>query len=67
MNIQEQVKIMEGQVNSPEANFTLYEKLQYLHNFFGKDPMFSKEARDIVIANISKALKLSEGGLCGKG
>ena len=57
MNIKEQVRIMETQINSPEANFTLMEKMQYLSLFFEPDPAFSKEARDIVIGNLSKTLK----------
>ena len=52
MDIEEQVKIMEAQIHSKEANFTLMEKMQYLTEFFDKDLIFSKEARDIVISNI---------------
>ncbi len=47
-----QVTIMETQLNS--AGFTLIEKLQYLTDFFGKDPEFSKEALNIVRSNICK-------------
>jgi hypothetical protein len=57
MDIDEQVRIMEAQINSPEANFTLMEKLQYLATFFGDDPEFSQEAADIVIGNLARSLK----------
>jgi len=55
--IEEQVEIMEKQIHSPEANFTLMEKMQYLTEYFGNDPMFSKEAADIVRSNICKEMK----------
>ncbi len=56
--IEEQVEIMEKQIHSPEANFTLVEKMQYLIEYFGNDPEFSKEAADIVRSNICRKLKL---------
>lgn len=57
MDIEKQVEIIEAQIHSPEANFTLLEKLKYLTDFFGKDPEFSKEATDIVRSNMCKELK----------
>lgn len=49
MTIQEQVRVIEGQL----SNFdTLLEKLQYLSEFFDSDPTYKKEARDIVRANL---------------
>ena len=57
MKIEKQVEIMEAQINSPEAKFTLIEKMQYLTDFFGKDPEYSQEAKNIVWSNISKTLK----------
>lgn len=57
MDIPEQVRIIEAQIHSPEANFTLMEKMQYLTEFFGKDPEFTKEATDIVRGNICRSLK----------
>jgi len=51
MDIKRQVEIMEKQL----SNFdTLMEKAQYLHFAFDPDPEYSKEARDIVRANLSK-------------
>jgi hypothetical protein len=57
---EEQVKIIEAQIHSPVANFTLMEKMQYLTDFFGPDPDFSQEAMDIVRGNISKPMNRSE-------
>jgi len=57
MDTNEQVRIIEAQIHSKEANFTLMEKMQYLTEYFGNDPMFSKEAQDIVRSNICRALK----------
>ena len=54
MNIEQQVEIMEAQIHSPEADFTLMEKMQYLTKFFGTDPEFTREAQDIVRSNICK-------------
>ena len=59
MDIERQVEIMEAQINSPEADFSLIEKMRYLTGYFDKDPEFSREARDIVRGNISK--KLADG------
>ena len=53
MDIDRQVEIMEGQLSCFDG---LMEKLQYLTEFFGKDPEFSKEAQDIVRSNICKSL-----------
>jgi hypothetical protein len=55
MNINEQVRIMEAQIH--ETNFTLMEKMQYLTEYFGNDPEFSKEAQDIVRSNICRSMK----------
>ncbi len=57
MELKEQVRIMEAQIHSPEANFTLMEKMAYLTDFFGHDSEFTKEAADIVRGNICKAMK----------
>jgi len=57
MDTKRQVEIMEAQIHSSEAAFTLMEKMQYLTNFFGNDPEYSKEAQDIVRSNICKQLK----------
>lgn len=57
MNIERQIEIMEVQINSTHANFTLIEKMQYLTEFFGNDPEFSKEAQNIVRHNICLKLK----------
>ncbi len=57
MEIKEQVRIMEAQIHSPEANFTLMEKMAYLTDFFGPDTEFTKEAADIVRGNICKTMK----------
>ena len=54
MSIDEQVRIMEGQINGP-AGFTLIEKLYYLKTFF--DPEYTKEAMDIVRHNLVRSLK----------
>lgn len=57
MKIEEQVRIIEAQIHSPEANYTLMEKMQYLHEMFDPDPEFTKEATDIVRSNICKSMK----------
>jgi len=54
LDTNEQVRIMEVQIHSPIANFTLLEKMKYLTDFFGNDPIFSKEAANIVRSNICK-------------
>ena len=56
MSIDEQVRIMEGQINGP-AGFTLIEKLMYLKEFFEPDPEYTKEAIDIVRHNLVRSLK----------
>ena len=60
LTIEEQVKTIEGQLNSQEADFSLLEKLQYIHLYFKNDPMFSQEAMDIVMHNINIELKSQE-------
>ena len=57
MDIDKQVRIMEAQIHSKVANFTLMEKMQYLTEYFGNDSDYSKEAQDIVRSNISKKLR----------
>ena len=53
MEVEKQVLIMEAQL----SNFDdLMEKMQYMSEFFDKDPEFTKEARDIVRGNICKTL-----------
>ncbi len=57
MDINEQVRIIEAQIHSEHANFTLMEKMQYMTEYFGKDPEYSKEAMDIVRSNICRELQ----------
>ena len=53
MKIETQIEIMEKQLSSfPD----LMEKMQYMSEFFDKDPEFTQEARDIVRGNICKTL-----------
>jgi len=54
LTIKEQVKAIEMQIHSPQAKFTLMEKMQYLNVYFCNDSMFDKEALDIARSNISK-------------
>ena len=57
MNLEAQVRIMESHI----SNFdNLLEKLQYLKEFFGNDPEYTKEAHNIVIGNIAKSLPKSK-------
>ena len=56
MNVEEQVRIIEAQIHSKRANFTLEEKMIYMTSFFGNDPEYSKEAFDIVRSNICRKL-----------
>ena len=53
MNIEKQVEIMEAQLSNFDS---LMEKMQYMSEFFDKDPEFTKEARDIVRGNICKTI-----------
>lgn len=53
---EEQVSIMERQINSEAANFTLMEKMQYMVEMFDSDPEYSRAARDIVRANLVREL-----------
>ena len=55
--MEEQIKIMEGQINGP-ADFTLIEKLMYLEEYFKSDTMFSI---DIVRSNLVRELKRRRG------
>ena len=57
MDIKDQIRIIDAQVNSPIANFNLFEKMQYINDFFKPDPDFSQEAINQVIHNISLKLK----------
>jgi hypothetical protein len=51
MVLEKQIEIIESQL----SNFdTLWEKVAYLTEFFDPDPEFTKEATDIVRANICK-------------
>ena len=54
MDVKEQVRIIEAQIHSKRANFTLEEKMIYMTTFFGNDPEYSKEAFDIVRSNICR-------------
>jgi hypothetical protein len=53
LTIEKQVEIMESQLG---AFNSLMEKMQYMSEFFDKDPEFTKQARDIVRGNICKNL-----------
>jgi len=53
MNIEYQVKIMEAQLSYFDS---LMEKMQYLTEFFGPDPEFTKEAQNIVRSNICRVI-----------
>ena len=55
MNItkQEQIQTMETQLKNFDS---MIEKMSYMKLAFDNDPMFSKEARDIVRSNIAKTL-----------
>ncbi len=57
MEINEQIRIIESQIHSKEANFTLLEKMQYLTRVFGSDPEYSTRAMDIVHSNICRNTK----------
>ena len=57
MDTKERVRIIESQINSERANFTLLEKMKYLSEYFDKDIEY-KEATNIVRGNISKGLSL---------
>lgn len=52
MTLDEQIEVIKAQIFSPEANFTLVEKLMYLNNFFKPDPTFTQEALDAVFTEI---------------
>lgn len=54
--ISDQVLRMECILNSPHANFSFQEKLRMMVAIFDSDPEYSKEARDIVRANIAKEI-----------
>jgi len=56
MDVEEQVRIIEAQIHSKRANFTLEEKMIYMTSFFGNDPEYSREAFDIVRSNICRKL-----------
>ena len=56
-SIDDQVKIIEAQIHSKHANFTLMEKMQYMNDYFGPDPEYTKEAMDIVRSNICRNMK----------
>ncbi len=56
ISVEEQVKIMEAQLGCFP---NILEKLKYLNEFFKPDPMFTAEATQKVMHNISIALKNS--------
>lgn len=60
MTVEQQVKIIEAQIHSPHADFSLIEKMQYLTEFFGSDPEYTQEAMDIVRGNICKVSRGAE-------
>ena len=57
MRIDKQVRLMEAQLHSTTANFSLIEKMQYMAAFFESDPEYTKEAMEIVRSNICKCMK----------
>lgn len=60
LTVDEQIEVMERQINLPEANFTLAEKMAYMAQNFDGDAMFSKKARDIVRSNIARSLPIEQ-------
>ena len=58
--INEWVHIIETQINLPEANFTLVEKLAFLNKYYDNDPTVPKKALDIVRSNLARQLKATE-------
>lgn len=54
LTIEEQVSIMEAQLS---AFSSMMDKMQYLSEFFGKDPEFSKEAIHIVPGNLCQTIR----------
>jgi hypothetical protein len=54
MHIDEQVRIMEGQLRCFDG---LLDKMAYLTKFFDPDPEFTKEARDIVRSNVVRSME----------
>lgn len=59
LSVERQVEIIETQMNS--AGLLLFEKLAYLNSFIKPDPMFSQEAINIVMGNISRDSKEESG------
>lgn len=51
MDLKKQIEIMETQLACFD---NLMNKMQYIYEFFDPDPEFTKEAKEIVIANIIK-------------
>lgn len=54
MNNTAQIRVMESQLSCFDS---LIEKMQYMSYAFDPNPMFTKEARDTVRANIRQSLK----------
>jgi hypothetical protein len=50
---EEEIKIMEGQLQNFDS---LLDKMRYMNEAFDNDPMFSREARDIIRSNIANTL-----------
>lgn len=57
MTVERQIEIIEAQIASFD---NLLHKLQYIHDFFGNDSSFSKEAIHIVISNLAKDTAYNE-------
>lgn len=53
LTLEEQIEIMEKQLRNFDS---LWDKMRYMNEMFDSDPMFTKEARDIVRGNIAKTL-----------
>lgn len=52
LTVKEWVKVIEKQINSSEANFSLVEKTAYLSMYFDSDSSIPKQAMDIVRSNL---------------
>jgi predicted sugar kinase len=54
MELHKQVEIMEKQLSNFDS---LIDKMQYLNDFFKKDPEFTQDAINIVVSNMCKDSK----------
>ena len=58
MTVSEWVIVIETQINSTEADFTLAEKLAFLVKYYDNDPLIPKRALDIVRSNLARDLQV---------